>query len=132
MDSFIDLELRSDPEFGEHLLLGALYDRVHRVLSANKSKNIAVCFPGYQLRPRSLGKCMRLFGGSLSLEALASVEWLRGVRDHVSVGTISKVPGGTAHRAIRRVQAKSNAQRHWHSKRLQLSRRKYNWVATGS
>jgi CRISPR-associated endonuclease Csy4 len=111
MDCFLDIELRRDPEFPDHQLLAALYAKLHRVLLPNNTANIAVCFPGHQLRPPSLGKGMRLFGSSAALLALISADWLKGVRDHTKVGDIADVPADVACRALRRVQTKSNPER---------------------
>jgi len=111
MDCFLDIELRRDPEFPDHQLLAALYAKLHRALLPSNTANVAVCFPGYQLRPPSLGTGVRLFGSSAALTALTSADWLKGVRDHTEVGAIADVPADVAYRALRRVQTKSNPER---------------------
>ncbi len=111
MECFVDIELRPDPECAAHLLLSALYAKLHRALESNNGTGIAVCFPGHQTRPPSLGTCMRLLGSRATLQALTSSEWLGGMRDHVKVGTVSSVPPDSTHRMLRRVQAKSNPER---------------------
>ena len=55
MECFVDIDLRPDPEFAAHLLLGALFDKLHRALATNNGTGIAVCFPGFQTRPPALG-----------------------------------------------------------------------------
>lgn len=111
MECFVDIELRPDPEFAAPLLLGALYAKLHGTLVPNNSMGIAVCFPGHQTHPPSLGTRMRLLGSCSALQALTGSEWLSGVRDHVKVGALARVPVGAAHRTLRRVQAKSNPER---------------------
>ena len=107
----MDIALRRDPEFASHLLLGVLYEKLHRTLWPNNRAGIAVCFPNYQTRPPSLGTRMRLFGSHTALDALTNTEWLNGIRDHVKVGAWASVPTGAAHRSLRRVQAQSNPER---------------------
>lgn len=111
MECFVDIELRPDPEFAAHLLLGALYAKLHRTLVPDNSTGIAVCFPGHQTHPPALGTCMRLLGSRAALQALISTDWLSGMRDHVKVGALAGVPADAPHRTLRRVQAKSNPER---------------------
>lgn len=111
MDYFVDLELLSDPEFAAHLLLAALYAKLHRALVAHSSTGIAVSFPGHQTNPPSLGTRMRLLGSQQALEALTATDWLSGMHDHVKVRALAGVPTDAAHRILRRVQAKSSPER---------------------
>ena len=111
MDHFLDIQLRPDPEIAAHHLLGALYAKLHRALVLRRSTGVAVCFPGYQSRPLSLGVCLRLLGSRPTLDELTQTDWLSGMRDHVTVGTVAEVPATATHRTLRRVQAKSNPDR---------------------
>ena len=111
MECFLDVKLRPDPEFVEHLLLNALFAKLHLALVEDNSAGIAICFPGHQTSPPSLGACMRLLGSRQALQALARTDWLGGLRDHVKVSELAKVPLTAAHRKLRRVQAKSSPER---------------------
>ena len=111
MECFMDIELRRDPEFAAHLLLGALFDKFHRALATNNSAGIAVCFPDYQTRPPSLGTRMRLLGSRPALHALMTTNWLSGIREHVRCGELGQVPADAPHRTLRRVQVKSSPER---------------------
>ena len=51
MDSYLDIELRPDPETAPNQLLGALYAKAHLALVAQHGTNVAVCFPGHQMQP---------------------------------------------------------------------------------
>ena len=111
MDSYINIQLRPDPEIAAHQLLGALYARLHRALVSQRSTGVAVSFPGYKTQPLSLGTCLRLLGSRVALEELTQNDWLSGMRDHVAVSAPAPVPADAAHRAMRRVQAKSSPER---------------------
>ena len=111
MEFFVDIELRPDPEFAAHLLLGALYANLHRALTPNNSMGIAVCFPGHRTQPPSLGMRMRLLGSRPALQGLTSANWLSGIHDHVKCHELGQVPENAAHRTLRRVQAKSSPER---------------------
>jgi len=111
MECFVDIALRPDPEHTANFLLGALYAKLHRALSPDNSMGVAVCFPGHQVRPPSLGTRMRLLGARAALQTLAKSDWLRGLRDHVVVHAVADVPAHAAHRPMRRVQAKSSPER---------------------
>ena len=111
MDSYLDIELRPDPETAPNQLLGALYAKMHLALVAQHGNNVAVCFPGHQMRPTTLGTRLRLLGSQAALQALTARDWLGGMRDHVRVSALAAVPPDAQHRAVRRVQAKSNPER---------------------
>ena len=115
MEHFMDIQVLPDPELPTHVLLSALYAKLHRalVLGSDNAGGIAVCFPGYSLRPGAvgLGSSLRLLGSQPALKALTSLGWMGGQRDQVSVTGIAAVPSGAAHRSLRRAQAKSNPER---------------------
>ncbi len=111
VEYFVDIELRPNPEIAGHQLLAALYTKLHNALSARTGSGIAVCFPDYRTSPLSLGSRLRLLGNEPALKTLMSPDSLGGLRDHVNVSAASKVPTNATHRALRRVQAKSNPER---------------------
>lgn len=109
MDHYLDLRIRPDPEFPPQQLLNALYAKLHRALVAHSDWQIAVAFPEW--KPTHLGKLLRLVASHHDLDALMRGEWLRGMRDHVEIGTMDAVPADARHRRLVRVQAKSSAER---------------------
>ena len=116
MDHFVDIHLLPDPELPAHVLLSALYAKLHRALVMGGDGNtgsIAISLPGYSVRPgvNSLGSSLRLLGGQPRLQALAGTDWLGSLRDQVSVNASAAVPITALHRSLRRVQAKSNPER---------------------
>ena len=115
MSHFMDIQVLPDPELPAHVLLSALYAKLHRalVLDDDNAGGIAVCFPGYSPRPGAvgLGSILRLLGSERALQALASSGWLGSLRDQVSITAVEAVPTGATYRGLRRLQAKSNPER---------------------
>jgi CRISPR-associated endonuclease Csy4 len=111
MHHYLDIHLRPDPEFPSHQLMAALFAKLHRVLARNQANAIGVSFPGYGLAPITLGDTLRLFSPAAGLSDLMEQPWLTGMRDHVTLDTITPVPAAASHRQLQRVQAKSNPER---------------------
>jgi CRISPR-associated endonuclease Csy4 len=111
MSHYLDIRVLPDPEMSASQVLSALYGKLHGVLVAMRSVDVGVSFPGYAVKPPTLGTVLRLLGPVAQLEAVLRSTWLGGVRDHVAVGPVTPVPAGVAHRALRRVQTKSNPDR---------------------
>ena len=115
MDHFVDIHLLPDPELPAHVLLGALYAKLHRalVMGDGNAGGIAISFPGYSDRPGAinLGRSMRLLGSQPGLQALAGTGWLGSLRDQVNAKQTAAVPTTVMHRSLRRVQAKSSPER---------------------
>jgi CRISPR-associated endonuclease Csy4 len=108
---YIDITLLPDPEFSHAHLLGALVAKLHRALVQLRADNVGISFPGYSLRPRSLGPVLRLHGGQAALQSLMAQPWLHGMRDHVTLTEVAVVPSGATHRVVRRRQFKTNVER---------------------
>ncbi|WP_369050236.1 type I-F CRISPR-associated endoribonuclease Cas6/Csy4 [Burkholderia gladioli] len=108
---FIDIKLLPDPEFNEAHLFGALMSKLHRVLVQMSSDAIGVSFPEYSVRPRSIGRVLRVHGSADGLHSLMAQSWLQGMRDHVAIATLAPVPDGAMHLVVRRRQFKTNADR---------------------
>ena len=108
---FLDLTLRDDPHIAAPHLLGALCDHLHLALVQQQRSDIGISFPGYALRPRTLGTTLRLHGSETGLQALQTTEWLRGMRDHVCASPIGKAPAEAVHRTVQRRQFKTSAER---------------------
>ncbi|MCM2496235.1 type I-F CRISPR-associated endoribonuclease Cas6/Csy4 [Burkholderia glumae] len=108
---FIDIRLLPDPEFTQTHLFGALMSKLHRALVQTRRDDIGISFPGYSLRPRSIGTVLRLHGSDAGLRELMAQSWLQGMRDHVAVTEAAPVPAEAMHRSVRRRQFKTNAER---------------------
>ena len=108
---YIDIHLRSDPEFPSHQLMAALFAKLHRRLAQVQSQHVAVSFPGYQEGPAALGDQLRLIGPGVELTRLMECDWLQGMHDHADIKPLTDVPANALHRALRRVQAKSSPER---------------------
>ncbi|MBK1733374.1 type I-F CRISPR-associated endoribonuclease Cas6/Csy4 [Thiococcus pfennigii] len=111
MDRYQDLRLLPDPEFPPSVLLNALFAKLHRVLVELPEGRPGISFPGYDAAQPTLGDRLRLHGSGHVLAVLADREWLRGMRDHLDIGTIAPVPATDRSVLVRRVQAKSNPER---------------------
>ncbi len=111
MDSYIELQLLPDPEFPATTLMNALFAKLHRGLVSNGEGRIGISFPDVGPKALGLGSRLRLHGLAGDLEKLMSLNWLQGMRDHLSLGPISAVPANARYRVVRRVQAKSSPER---------------------
>ena len=111
MDSYIEFRLLPDPEFPVNTLMNALFVKLHRGLVNNGEGRIGISFPGIEQNTAGLGERVRLHGTRADLERLMSTDWLQGMRDHLLSSPVSQVPAATAHRVVRRVQAKSSPAR---------------------
>lgn len=111
MDHYLDIRLLPDPEFPPSMLMNALFTKLHRALVDLDNRAIGVSFPDHTLEPLSLGERLRLHGDARALTDLMSRDWLRGMRDHIELHGPAEIPGGSLHRAVRRVQAKSSPER---------------------
>lgn len=108
---YIEITLLPDPEFSHAHLLGALVAKLHRALVQLRADNIGVSFPGYSLRPRTLGDVVRLHSDEEGLASLMAHAWLRGMSDHVKVTGTMPVPLDAAQCVVQRRQFKTNAER---------------------
>ncbi|WP_175942334.1 type I-F CRISPR-associated endoribonuclease Cas6/Csy4 [Caballeronia sp. BCC1704] len=108
---YIDITLLPDPEFNPAHLLGALVAKLHRALVRLHADQIGISFPGYSLRPRTLGDVLRLHGTEAELRSLMTEAWLQGMTDHVKVTRCVSVPPDAAHCVVQRRQFKTNVER---------------------
>ena len=109
MDHYIDIDLQIDPEFSSPLLMSALFSKLHRALIGQTG--IGVSFPGFDASAPNLGTRLRLHSSHHSLTDLMALNWLAGMRDHVRLGGLDKVPAVSQHRVVCRVQSQSSAER---------------------
>ncbi len=108
MESYQDIRLLPDPEFGTELLMAALFAKLHRALGQHAAGLIGVSFPRAGKTP---GDTLRLHGAAEALAALNQHPWRKGVNDHIESSEIKAVPSGAKYRTVSRVQIKSNAER---------------------
>ncbi|MGP9686911.1 type I-F CRISPR-associated endoribonuclease Cas6/Csy4 [Halomonas sp. AOP25-F1-15] len=122
MDHYIDIRLRPDPDFAPAMLMGALYNKLHRALFDLQAVDVGVSFPGHKhgVRARTLGDHLRLHSTQARLQQLMSADWLTGMRDHSQVSEVIAAPAGAQHINVARKQfntgsesrAKRYAKRH--------------------
>lgn len=123
MDHYLDIRLRPDPELAPAHVMDVLFGKLHLALAARQAGDIGVSFPNMTPGRGGLGDLLRLHGSSMALAALMGTGWLAGLLDHVQTGTVAAVPAGAAHRVVRRMQSKSNAER---IRRRQMRRHGYD------
>ena len=111
MDHYVDIDVRSDPEFAAYQLMNALYAKLHRALVAQACTSIGVSFPKADGHELHLGRRLRLHGSLAALSALQAGGWLKGMHDHVVLTPVMPAPTANGHLAVRRVQVKSNPER---------------------
>ncbi|RLJ19251.1 type I-F CRISPR-associated endoribonuclease Cas6/Csy4 [bacterium endosymbiont of Escarpia laminata] len=111
MDHYLEIRLLPDPEFVPSVLMNALFAKLHRALAELKSNAIGLSFPDMRQESPAIGNRLRLHGKSDDLQRLMALNWLMGMRDHITLTEPSPVPENVGHRTVRRVQAKSNPER---------------------
>ncbi|MDR3433977.1 MAG: type I-F CRISPR-associated endoribonuclease Cas6/Csy4 [Rouxiella aceris] len=108
MDSYQDIRILPDPEFGTELLMAALFAKLHRALGQYAAGQLGVSFPRAAKTP---GDILRLHGTAAALESFHQHPWLKGLRDHITLSAIAAIPSEVKYRTVSRVQVKSNAER---------------------
>ena len=111
MSHYLDIHLLPDPDLPAHVLLSALYAKLHRALVDLQTGEIGITFPAYQSSPPSLGDRLRLVGPASALDELISSSRLGGMRDHLRREPVAVVPATAEHRRLCRLQAKGNPAR---------------------
>jgi len=111
MDHYIEAKLLPDPEFTVPLLMGVLYNKLHRALVSMASDNLGVSFPYYKLNPKSLGDCIRVHGSQEVLSQLMKHGWLNGMRDHLKPIEIQVAPETGQFVEVKRKHYKTSAER---------------------
>lgn len=111
MDHYQDLLILPDPEFQTSMLLNALFAKLHRALVEARSTSIGISFPNVNSSKPSLGNILRLHSDMDNLLRLQEEDWPAGMRDHMQIKSISPVPERFRHCRVKRIQAKSNAER---------------------
>lgn len=111
MDRYLEIAIRPDPELPAHVLMGALYAKLHRALVDLATDAIGVSFPDLDEAAPSLGRRLRLHGTGEALGLLLAQPWQTGLRDHMRISSVASVPADALHRVVQRVQAKSSPQR---------------------
>lgn len=123
MDHYLDIRVRPDPELASAHVMDTLFGKLHLALAARHAGDIGISFPGVETGRTGLGDVLRLHGSAAALAELMGTRWLLGLLDHVQAGAIAVVPANAAHRVVRRVQAKSSAER---IRRRQMRRHGYD------
>ena len=108
---YIEIRILPDPEFSAAHLMGALYAKLHRALVQMGTQGLGVSFPGYSIKPRTVGPIMRIHGSLSELLSLEQTQWLRGMHDHIDLKEAHPVPQGATYRTVYRRQFKTNVDR---------------------
>lgn len=124
MDHYIDVRLLPDPEFSERVLMKTLFSKLHRMLVQLNAEDIGISFPGYHLKPKTLGPVLRVHGQHSSLSELLKVGWLLGMNDHIAPVSILQAPEAKGHLLVKRKQYKTNADR---LRRRRMKRKGETW-----
>tara|TARA_R110002050_G_scaffold272165_4_gene415914 strand:- start:45 stop:596 length:552 start_codon:yes stop_codon:yes gene_type:complete len=102
MEYYIDIQIQSDAEMRENVLMNKVFTKLHKALFDFKSTGIGVSFPEYKVL---LGRKIRLHGNSLMLNDLQGLNWLGGLSGYCKVSEILPVPQNTQYRVISRKQS---------------------------
>jgi len=108
---YIDLTVIPDIETSVPQLMSVLYEKLHLALVRDRADGIGVSFPNYSVIPKTLGNILRMHGTATTLHALMATDWLKGMRDHIRMTSITEVPHDALHRIIKRKQFKTNVER---------------------
>jgi CRISPR-associated endonuclease Csy4 len=108
VEHYIEILILPDPEFSESMLMNAIFSKLHRALTDVGNGQVGVSFPKAK---KTLGGTLRLHGNQADLERLMSVKWLKGLSDYLKTSEILPVPVPCKYRCIKRIQAKSSAER---------------------
>lgn len=111
MDHYLDLELLPDPEFPATQLMSALFAKLHRGRHDLRRNDVGISFPHVERTAHGLGSRLRLHGSAEALDRLMALNWLSGMRDHLSIGELAPVPPQVQWRCVSRVQVDSNPER---------------------
>lgn len=111
MNHYVDIRLLPDPEFPATTLMNALFSKLHRGLVSHGAGDIGISFPDVRANIKGLGERLRLHGSLAPLQTFLDSDWLRGMRDHVSLKGPGPVPEDVRYRVVRRVQAHSSPER---------------------
>jgi CRISPR-associated endonuclease Csy4 len=123
MDYYVDIHALPNAEVRSAHILSALASKLHNTLVDLRTSDIGISFPQFMLAPVSLGATLRLHGSCERLTQLMSTGFWRSLRDYIDVSVLAEVPPATLHRIVRRVQAKSSAER---IRRRQM--RRHGWT----
>ncbi|MBL3589129.1 MAG: type I-F CRISPR-associated endoribonuclease Cas6/Csy4 [gamma proteobacterium endosymbiont of Lamellibrachia anaximandri] len=111
MDHYLEIRLLPDPEFIPSVLMNALFAKLHRALVELDNDAIGLSFPDMQQEQPALGDRLRLHSKVDDLQSLMTMNWLTGMRDHITTHGPNPIPKKVGYRVVRRVQAKSNPDR---------------------
>ena len=115
MDSYVNIEIRENPDFKSTTLMNTLFEKLHFALvKAGPNIQVGVSFPSASHgKHSSLGHVLRLHGQSSTLSEFMKSRWASSLGDYVSVTNVMPVPlpSNVRHTCVKRVQFQSNAER---------------------
>ncbi|MDI9817691.1 MULTISPECIES: type I-F CRISPR-associated endoribonuclease Cas6/Csy4 [unclassified Legionella] len=101
MDYYLDISILPDPEFPTHVLMNALYSKLHKALYDLRSTSIGVSFPKQKI---TLGNLLRLHGKKEALQDLQNLNWIGGMSGYCMVSPFLPVPAYAKFRMVSRKQ----------------------------
>ena len=94
-------------EIGEHPVMSELFQQVHSGIGQHENGDVAVSFPFYDGRKKSLGGTIRLHGSKEALEHTLS---LVNLNTYALVGQVAFIPEEYSAVIVKRVRYVDNAQ----------------------
>ncbi len=108
MNYYIDIRVLPSSEFSDCILMNELFSRLHKVLVEFGNGEVGVSFPKVN---KTLGDLLRLHGRQPVLQQLMATPWIGGLKDYIAVSGVNPIPENVSHRAVKRIQSKSSAER---------------------
>ena len=111
MTHYTDIHILNVPEIAQEHILEKLFAKIHLALAELKRSDIGLSFPDVDEKRPSLGRRLRLHGPAQGLRSLLDKAGVPAMRDYLRLGEILPTPEQATFRQVRRVQAKSSAER---------------------
>jgi len=111
MTHYADIHILSLPEIAPEYIVEKLFARLHLALVELRRSDIGLSFPDVDEKRPSFGQRLRLHSSEQALRCLLDKAGFATMRDYLRIGGIQPIPEQVRFRPIRRVQAKSSADR---------------------
>jgi len=108
MQYYVEIRILPDPEFPPSVLMNTLFAKLHYALAKAEHRGIGVSFPD---AGNDLGGILRIHGGQKKLHHLMGTQWHSSMLDYADVTTMQRAPEKCHYRIVKRVQARSSAER---------------------
>lgn len=102
MNHYINIDIKSNANIPENVLMNKIYSKFHEALFSLKSTDIGVSFPRCKI---TLGRTLRIHGTKEKLISLQNLKWLGELSDYCETSNIDIIPDNVTHRTISRKQS---------------------------